>query len=50
MGRDRKSNSRDVSNRSLKTDRDTESRAYIGTYIRKTSLKTDGETEKVDPT
>ena len=82
-GREEKSKSRDLSNRSLKTDWDKESgepkqkslereregkraraeiwvsedrwgdreqRAYMGIDIRKTSLKTDRETESGDPT
>ena len=49
-GRERNGNSRDLSNRSLKSDRERERRTYIGIDIRKTCLKTDGETESRNPT
>ena len=49
-GREEKSKSRGLSNRSLKTDGETEWRTFTGTDIRKMSPKTDGETESGGPT
>ena len=49
-GREEKSKSRDLRNRSLKTDGETERRTYTGTDIRKTFQKTDRATESRDPT
>ena len=49
-GREKKSKSRDLSNRSLKTDGETEQRTYIVIHIRKTSLKTDRRTDSGEPT
>ena len=49
-GREKKRKSTDLSNRSLKTDGETERRTYTGTDIRKTFQKTDRATESRDPT